>query len=82
MQDLQEVTQEVHYENFRAEKLKNGDLPAKKSRSVLKRLSKFYVLFLDTYLALMAESQKSLSWLLWHRRAMLSKALLNDRIVD
>ena len=24
MQDLQEVTQETHYENFRAEKLANG----------------------------------------------------------
>ena len=25
MQDLQEVTQETHYENYRAEKLANGD---------------------------------------------------------
>lgn len=33
MQDLQEVTQETHYENYRAEKLANGGMaPAKTSR--------------------------------------------------
>ncbi|XP_011418072.1 septin-2 isoform X5 [Magallana gigas] len=32
MQDLQEVTQEVHYENFRAEKLAGGGSVPKKSR--------------------------------------------------
>ena len=33
MQDLQEVTQETHYENYRAEKLANGGgAPAKASR--------------------------------------------------
>jgi len=30
MQDLQEVTQEVHYENYRSERLaKNGSVPKK-----------------------------------------------------
>ena len=36
MQDLQEVTQEVHYENFRAERLASGNpMPAKKPRLVV-----------------------------------------------
>ena len=34
MQDLQEVTQEVHYENFRAERLANGTAPPKKTKCV------------------------------------------------
>ena len=34
MQDLQEVTQEVHYENFRAERLANGTAPPKKTKYV------------------------------------------------
>ena len=34
MQDLQEVTQEVHYENFRAEKLAGGGSVPRKTRSV------------------------------------------------
>ncbi len=36
MQDLQEVTQEMHYENFRSEKLAGGATPAamRKSKSV------------------------------------------------
>lgn len=32
MQDLQEVTQEVHYENFRAERLANGAVAPKKTK--------------------------------------------------
>ena len=35
MQDLQEVTQEVHYENFRAERLANGAVAPKKTKWVL-----------------------------------------------
>ena len=34
MQDLQEVTQEVHYENFRAERLANGAVAPKKTKWV------------------------------------------------
>ncbi len=39
MQDLQEVTQEIHYENFRSEKLAGGTTPARKiTRSVTAQL--------------------------------------------
>ena len=49
MQDLQEVTQEIHYENYRSEKLATGgSAPSKKVKSVFLSInvSAFYCLVL------------------------------------